>query len=158
MAQTLLVPVTLTPSAEDAEILEKNGALLTELGFEIEPFGDTAYAVRAVPADMGMTDDYTAAIEEGATMYLEGLDQYRGWFQSSLLTAVGAFGKGAPFRECVTHGWTVDGEGKAMGTPQTTLLIAVFIALIRSASDINFTPVKIWKNFSIRPHKKHTIF
>ncbi|HNY00854.1 MAG TPA: isoleucine--tRNA ligase [Oscillospiraceae bacterium] len=49
-----------------------------------------------------------------ATMYLEGLDQYRGWFQSSLLTAVGAFGKGAPFRECVTHGWTVDGEGKAM--------------------------------------------
>ncbi len=49
-----------------------------------------------------------------ATMYMEGLDQYRGWFQSSLLTAVGAFGKGAPFRECVTHGWTVDGEGKAM--------------------------------------------
>ena len=49
-----------------------------------------------------------------ATMYLEGLDQYRGWFQSSLLTAVGAFGEGAPFKECVTHGWTVDGEGKAM--------------------------------------------
>ncbi len=49
-----------------------------------------------------------------ATMYMEGLDQYRGWFQSSLLTAVGAFGKGAPFKECVTHGWTVDGEGKAM--------------------------------------------
>ena len=49
-----------------------------------------------------------------ATMYLEGLDQYRGWFQSALLTAVGAFGKGAPFKECVTHGWTVDGEGKAM--------------------------------------------
>ena len=49
-----------------------------------------------------------------ATVYLEGLDQYRGWFQSSLLTAVGALGKGAPFQECVTHGWTVDGEGKAM--------------------------------------------
>jgi len=45
---------------------------------------------------------------------MEGLDQYRGWFQSSLLTAVGALGQGAPFRECVTHGWTVDGEGKAM--------------------------------------------
>ena len=45
---------------------------------------------------------------------LEGLDQYRGWFQSSLLTAVGALGQGAPFKECVTHGWTVDGEGKAM--------------------------------------------
>ena len=49
-----------------------------------------------------------------ATVYMEGLDQYRGWFQSSLLTAVGALGKGAPFEECVTHGWTVDGEGKAM--------------------------------------------
>ena len=49
-----------------------------------------------------------------ATMYLEGLDQYRGWFQSSLLTAVGAFGSGAPFKECVTHGWTVDGQGRAM--------------------------------------------
>ena len=49
-----------------------------------------------------------------ATMYLEGADQYRGWFQSSLLTSVGALGKGAPFAKCLTHGWTVDGEGKAM--------------------------------------------
>ena len=47
-------------------------------------------------------------------MYIEGLDQYRGWFQSSLLVAVGALGRGAPFKECLTHGWTVDGEGKAM--------------------------------------------
>ncbi len=49
-----------------------------------------------------------------ADLYLEGLDQYRGWFQSSMLTSVGALGGGAPFKECVTHGWTVDGEGKAM--------------------------------------------
>ena len=49
-----------------------------------------------------------------ANVYMEGLDQYRGWFQSSLLTAVGALGQGAPFKECITHGWTVDGEGKAM--------------------------------------------
>ena len=49
-----------------------------------------------------------------ATMYIEGLDQYRGWFQSSLLVAVGALCRGAPFKECVTHGWTVDGEGRAM--------------------------------------------
>ncbi len=47
-------------------------------------------------------------------MYIEGGDQYRGWFQSSLLTAVGALGQGAPYRECLTHGWTVDGEGRAM--------------------------------------------
>ena len=49
-----------------------------------------------------------------ATMYMEGGDQYRGWFQSSLLVAVGALGQGAPYKECLTHGWTVDGEGKAM--------------------------------------------
>ena len=49
-----------------------------------------------------------------ADMYMEGGDQYRGWFQSSLLVAVGALGMGAPYRECLTHGWTVDGEGKAM--------------------------------------------
>ena len=49
-----------------------------------------------------------------ADMYLEGADQYRGWFQSSLLTAVGALGKGAPYKMVLTHGWVVDGEGKAM--------------------------------------------
>ena len=47
-------------------------------------------------------------------MYLEGGDQYRGWFQSSLLTAVGALGMGAPYKECLTHGWTVAGDGRAM--------------------------------------------
>ncbi len=49
-----------------------------------------------------------------ADLYLEGADQYRGWFQSSLLTAVGAKGEGAPFKTVLTHGWVVDGEGKAM--------------------------------------------
>ncbi len=49
-----------------------------------------------------------------ADMYLEGADQYRGWFQSSLLTAVGAKGMGAPYKTVLTHGWVVDGEGKAM--------------------------------------------
>ena len=67
--------------------------------------------------DSGSTHFASMKRDQGwwpADMYIEGLDQYRGWFQSSLLTAVGAFGNGAPFRECVTHGWTVDGEGKAM--------------------------------------------
>ena len=49
-----------------------------------------------------------------ADVYLEGADQYRGWFQSSLLTSVGALEAGAPFKTCLTHGWTVDGEGRAM--------------------------------------------
>ncbi len=49
-----------------------------------------------------------------ADLYLEGADQYRGWFQSSLLTAIAAKGEGAPFKAVLTHGWVVDGEGKAM--------------------------------------------
>ncbi len=48
-----------------------------------------------------------------ADMYLEGNDQYRGWFQSSLLTAV-ALGKGAPYKTVLTHGMVVDGEGKKL--------------------------------------------
>lgn len=49
-----------------------------------------------------------------ADLYLEGADQYRGWFQSSLLTAVAAKNQGAPYRNVLTHGWVVDGEGKKM--------------------------------------------
>lgn len=46
-----------------------------------------------------------------ADLYLEGADQYRGWFQSSLLTAVAWRGK-APYKAVCTHGWVVDGEGR----------------------------------------------
>ena len=48
-----------------------------------------------------------------ADMYLEGSDQHRGWFHSSLLASVGARGI-APYREVLTHGYVVDGEGKKM--------------------------------------------
>ncbi len=45
--------------------------------------------------------------------YLEGGDQYRGWFHSSLLIGVALKGE-APYRECATAGWLLDGEGRAM--------------------------------------------
>ncbi len=48
-----------------------------------------------------------------ADLYLEGADQYRGWFQSSLLTSVATRGT-APYKAVVTHGWVVDGEGRKM--------------------------------------------
>ncbi len=48
-----------------------------------------------------------------AEMYLEGSDQHRGWFHSSLLAAVGVQG-GAPYRAVLTHGFVVDGEGRKM--------------------------------------------
>lgn len=48
-----------------------------------------------------------------ADMYLEGSDQHRGWFQSSLLTSVAVTGK-APYKAVLTHGYVVDGEGRKM--------------------------------------------
>jgi len=48
-----------------------------------------------------------------ADLYLEGGDQYRGWFHSSLLVGVGLKGS-APYRACATNGWALDGEGRAM--------------------------------------------
>ncbi len=46
-----------------------------------------------------------------ADLYLEGADQYRGWFQSSLLTSV-VYKGAAPYKAVCTHGWVVDGEGR----------------------------------------------
>jgi isoleucyl-tRNA synthetase len=48
-----------------------------------------------------------------AQVYLEGPDQFRGWFQSSLLVGIGTRG-GAPYERVVTHGWTLDDAGKPM--------------------------------------------
>ncbi|TVY27998.1 Isoleucine--tRNA ligase, mitochondrial [Lachnellula hyalina] len=53
--------------------------------------------------------------EEQADVYLEGSDQHRGWFQSSLLTHTSASGRaGAPFKTLITHGFTLDKKGKKM--------------------------------------------
>ena len=58
-----------------------------------------------------------SVIEKGeqgrADLYLEGSDQHRGWFQSSLLTSLGATGK-PPFKQILTHGFIVDAQGKKM--------------------------------------------
>lgn len=53
------------------------------------------------------------ALSWPADLYLEGADQYRGWFQSSLLTSV-VYKGSAPYKAVCTHGWVVDGEGKVM--------------------------------------------
>ncbi|HEZ7985539.1 MAG TPA: isoleucine--tRNA ligase [Ruminococcus sp.] len=75
------------------------------------------YDIMDVWFDSGVS--HTAVMEqhEGLTwpadLYLEGADQYRGWFQSSLLTSVVYKGT-APYKAVCTHGWVVDGEGKTM--------------------------------------------
>jgi len=67
--------------------------------------------------DSGVT--HAAVVEERpelswpADLYLEGCDQYRGWFQSSLLTSVATKGV-APYKAVCTHGWVVDGKGEQM--------------------------------------------
>jgi isoleucyl-tRNA synthetase len=86
-----------------------------------------------------------AAHESGpeADLYLEGHDQHRGWFHSSLLTACAMYGR-APYRGLLTHGFTVDSQGrkmsKSMGNgvdPQETTkkLGAEIIRLWVAASD-----------------------
>ncbi|MBO5004029.1 MAG: isoleucine--tRNA ligase, partial [Clostridia bacterium] len=65
--------------------------------------------------DSGSTHESVLA-ERGlpeANLYLEGNDQYRGWFQSSLLTSIATKGK-APYKEIVTHGMLVDEQGRKM--------------------------------------------
>ena len=57
------------------------------------------------------TDRY--GLDWPADLYLEGQDQYRGWFQSSLVASVGLKGS-APFRQVVTHGFVVDADGHKM--------------------------------------------
>jgi DNA mismatch repair protein MutL len=70
MRQTLLVPVTWSPGAEDAEMLEQNAALLAEAGFELERFGDDGVILRAVPADaegneVALLEELSAALRSG---------------------------------------------------------------------------------------------
>lgn len=67
--------------------------------------------------DSGVTHDTVLKadprLQFPADLYLEGSDQHRGWFQSSLLTSVG-INNVAPYRSVLTHGFTVDAQGKKM--------------------------------------------
>ncbi|HYI84182.1 MAG TPA: isoleucine--tRNA ligase, partial [Acetobacteraceae bacterium] len=67
--------------------------------------------------ESGCTHAFTLTPERGlpfpADLYLEGSDQHRGWFQSSLLESIGTRGV-APFRSVLTHGFTLDEQGRKM--------------------------------------------
>ncbi len=81
--------------------------------------------------DSGVTHyfvvDQRNDIPASADLYLEGSDQHRGWFMSSLMTSVACYDK-APYKQVLTHGFTVDGQGKKMSkslgnvvSPQTVM-------------------------------------
>ncbi len=108
---------------------DKTAAELLPEGFKCPHCGSTHDFVKETDTldgwfDSGSThfavlgdDDLSkwSGMQWPSDLYLEGADQYRGWFQSSLLTAVGATGEAkAPYKQVLTHGWVVDGEGKAM--------------------------------------------
>lgn len=101
--------------AHDAEYFLPDGFKCPHCG-AAEGF-DKETDIMDVWFDSGSTHQAVCAkrpyLKRPADVYLEGADQYRGWFQSSLLTAV-AGGQGAPYKQIITHGWTVDGEGRKM--------------------------------------------
>jgi isoleucyl-tRNA synthetase len=71
-------------------------------------------------------------------MYLEGSDQHRGWFQSSLLTSVGAY-DAAPFDKVLTHGFIVDGDGRKMSKSIGNVISPIDV-VAKSGADI----VRLW--------------
>ncbi len=97
----------------------KTEELLPE-GAKCEKCGHTHFKketdIMDVWFDSGSTHQ-SVLVERGlpypADMYLEGNDQYRGWFQSSLLTSVATKGV-APYKEVLTHGFVIDGQGRKM--------------------------------------------
>jgi isoleucyl-tRNA synthetase len=69
------------------------------------------HGLKPAETDSGTTDP--APLHYPADLYLEGSDQHRGWFQSSLLTSVAVNGR-APYRRVLTHGFTLDERGRKM--------------------------------------------
>ncbi|WP_373375680.1 class I tRNA ligase family protein [Candidatus Phytoplasma solani] len=68
-------------------------------------------------------------------VYLEGTDQYRGWFNSSLITSVAAFQK-APYKTVITHGFVFDGQGKKMSKSLGNVIDPLVIASQKGADII----------------------
>ena len=106
-----------------AQRVEQGGI---EAWFSLDPrelLGDAAEQYQKVPDtldvwfDSGVTHfsvlDQHEQLHTPADLYLEGSDQHRGWFQSSLLTSV-AIRKAAPYKTVLTHGFTVDAKGQKM--------------------------------------------
>ncbi|MDR1821421.1 MAG: isoleucine--tRNA ligase [Oscillospiraceae bacterium] len=100
---------------------EKNAAEILPKGFVCPHCGGAHFTQETDTLD-GWFDSgssHAAVLKERgylqypADIYLEGGDQFRGWFQSSMLTSVATNGI-APYREIITHGWTVDEQGRAM--------------------------------------------
>jgi isoleucyl-tRNA synthetase len=105
-----LLPPDLDPGRFPIEHLRK-GTDILDVWFES---GSSHRAVLAQNMALGYP----------AYLYLEGSDQHRGWFQSSILTAVGSTGR-APFENVLTHGFVVDDKGEKMSKSVGNVIHAV---------------------------------
>ncbi|MEJ6401349.1 isoleucine--tRNA ligase [Yoonia sp. 2307UL14-13] len=106
--------------AEGADAWYKDGAKARFLGNDVNRDDyDQVFDILDVWFDSGSTHafvlrDREDGSEDGmADVYLEGTDQHRGWFHSSMLQACGTMGH-APYRAVVTHAFTLDGKGEKM--------------------------------------------
>ncbi|TDX17914.1 isoleucyl-tRNA synthetase [Buttiauxella sp. BIGb0552] len=119
-----LHPRTLELMEEVAKRVEQDGI---QAWWDLDPrdiLGDDADNYTKVPDtldvwfDSGSTHSSVVDVRpefngHAADMYLEGSDQHRGWFMSSLMISTAMKGK-APYRQVLTHGFTVDGQGRKM--------------------------------------------
>ncbi|MEZ5543379.1 MAG: isoleucine--tRNA ligase [Pseudomonadota bacterium] len=109
-------------SGIDAWFALQPGDLLGAAAGDYDKVGDTL----DVWFDSGVTHhavlERRAELAEPADLYLEGSDQHRGWFQSSLLTAVAMRGR-APYRTVLTHGFTVDAKGQKMSKSRGNVVV-----------------------------------
>ncbi|KLA89941.1 isoleucine--tRNA ligase [Xanthomonas euvesicatoria pv. euvesicatoria] len=88
-----------------SELLGSEAADYEKITDILDVWFDSGVTHEAVLPDRGLP--------KPADLYLEGSDQHRGWFQSSLLSGV-AMDKAAPYKQCLTHGFTVDEHGRKM--------------------------------------------
>ncbi|WP_457330647.1 isoleucine--tRNA ligase [Rhizobacter sp. P5_C2] len=102
--------------------------------------GSTFYHVlnEKVGSQPGTTAGPEGAAGPEADLYLEGHDQHRGWFHSSLLIACATEGH-APYRGLLTHGFTVDGQGRKMSKSQGN-----FISLQESVQEMGAEILRLW--------------
>jgi isoleucyl-tRNA synthetase len=131
------VPIALFVHKDTQQLHPDTGALIEKVAQRVEQGGIDAWfeldAAELLGADAAnyvkVTDTLDVWFDSGVThacvldarqglrspadLYLEGSDQHRGWFQSSLLTSVAAKGA-APYRTVLTHGFTVDAQGRKM--------------------------------------------
>ena len=131
------VPIALFVHAETEELHPKSAELLRQVADLVEKNGIDAWfdldPSRLLGDDAGdyvkVTDTMDVWMDSGVShyavgrarqevgtdidLYLEGSDQHRGWFQSSLLTSVAMYGH-APYKGVLTHGFTVDEQGRKM--------------------------------------------